>query len=66
MCFIQERQMLFYLLVYFTEKASLVRGRPQFTKPIISKPGLCRWIGDKALDQKLSSVIKFNNHEELL
>ena len=55
----------------FTEKKALylnLEGRPQFTKPIISKPGLAvdSWKVFKALDQKLSSVIKFNNHEELL
>ena len=54
----------------FTEKALYLNleGRPQFTKAVISKPGLAVdcWKVFKALDQKLSSVIKFNNYEELL
>ena len=55
----------------FTEKKALylnIEGRPQFTKVVISKPGLAvdSWKVFKALDQKLSSVIKFNNYEELL
>ena len=55
----------------FTEKKALylnLEGRPQFTKAVISKPGLAvdSWKVFKALDQKLSSVIKFNNYEELL
>ncbi|MEC8100139.1 MAG: NADH-quinone oxidoreductase subunit NuoG [Pseudomonadota bacterium] len=55
----------------FTEKKALylnLEGRPQFTNAVISKPGLAvdSWKVFKALDQKLSSVIKFNNYEELL
>ena len=55
----------------FTEKKSLylnIEGRAQFTKTITSKPGVAvdSWKVFKALDQKLSSVIKYNTHEGLL
>ena len=55
----------------FTEKRALfvnLEGRPQFTKKILSNPGKAvdGWKVFKALDQKLSSSIKFNNHAELL
>ena len=55
----------------FTEKKSLylnLEGRPQFTKKIVPYPGkaVLGWKIFKALDQKLISVIKFNNHDELL
>ena len=55
----------------FSEKKSLylnLEGRPQFTKKIVSHPGkaVLGWKIFKALDQKLASVIKFNNHKELL
>ena len=65
-----ERQMLYFLQVLSQKKALYLNleGRPQFTKAVISKPGLAvdSWKVFKALDQKLSSVIKFNNYEELL
>ena len=55
----------------FTEKKSLfvnLEGRPQFTKKITSNLGKAvdAWKIFKALDQKISDKIKFNNHSELL
>ena len=45
-----------------------LEGRPQFTKIVTSKPGLAvdSWKVFKALDQKLSAVIKYNTYDELL
>ena len=55
----------------YTEKKALylnLEGRPQFTKIVTSKPGLAvdSWKVFKALDQKLSAVIKYNTYDELL
>ncbi|MDC3023925.1 NADH-quinone oxidoreductase subunit NuoG [Alphaproteobacteria bacterium] len=55
----------------FTEKKAMylnIEGRKQFTKVVASKPGeaVDAWKVFKALDQKLSSVIKFNNYDDLL
>ena len=55
----------------FTEKKALyvnIEGRPQFTKKIIQNKGLAvdGWKVFRALADKLSIKLKYNNHQQLL